>query len=158
VEGRSIDRPAQLEDELRQLQDGDAFFRTSQGFPSALRESYLEDILAFESIESGISLFDGLQQHGIELPHPEALDEEQSTSKAEQVVHALLDLQIILLGYEHMSARQFYWTLWNQTLWEGCYVQKKTPGALTIIDVSHSIPKSEIMAILEEVVKAGSVH
>jgi hypothetical protein len=140
------------------MKDGDVVFGASEDCPSALRESNLEDILAFESVGSGTSLFDGLQQHGIDLPHPERLDEEQSTSKVEQVLHALLELQIILIGYEHMSARQFYWTLWNQTLWEGCYVRKRTPGALTIIDVSHSIPKSEIMAILEEAVKASSVH
>ncbi len=155
---RQLDRCAELEKELRRLNDGDVLFGTAPNCPPELREAYLEDILAFESVESGTSLFDGLQQHGIDLPHPETLDEEQSASKIEQVVSALMDLQIMLVGYEHLSARQFYWTLWNRTLWECCYVRKKTPGAITVIDVSHSIPKSEIMAILEEAIKASSVH
>ena len=155
---KRAERAAQLEEELRRLKDGDAVFWTSQNCPAELRESNLEDILAFESVESGTSLFQGLQEHGIELPNPEKLDERQSAAKVEQVVNALLELQIILIGFEHMSARQFYWTLWNQTLWEGCYVKKQNPGALTIIDVSHSIPRSEILKIMEDAMKAGTIH
>lgn len=155
---RRLQRCAELQDELKRLKEGDAYFEAAPNCPPELRESHLKDILAFESVESGTSLFDGLQEHGIDLPHPETLDEERSASKVEQVVGALLDLQIILVGYEHMSARQFYWTLWNQTLWEGCYVRRKTKESFTVIDVSHSIPKSDIMAILEEAIKAGSVH
>jgi hypothetical protein len=152
------DRAAKLEEDLKILKDGDAVFWTSHDCPADLRESNLEDILAFESVESGTSLFDGLQEHGIDLPHPEKLDEQQSAGKITEVLLALEELQVFLIGFEGMSARQFYWTLWNQTLWEGCYVKKRNPGALTIIDVSHSIPRSEILRILEESVKAGSVH
>ncbi len=94
----------------------------------------------------------------MDLPRPETLDEEQSAQKAEEVVHALEKLHIVLIGSEGMSARLFYSTLWNQTLWEGCYVKKRHPGALTIIDVSHSIPRSEILAFLEDLAKASSIH
>ena len=152
------ERAAQIEEELRQMKDGDALFWTSKDCPPELRQSNLEDILAFESVESGTSLFDGLQEHGIELPDPEKLDELQSAQKSEQVLRALMDLQIILIGFEDMSARQFYRTLYSETLWEGCYVKKRNPGALTIMDVSHSIPQSEVLEILEKAMKAGTVH
>ena len=156
--GMVTDKAARLEEELRHLKDGDAVFRTSKDCPAELRESNLEDILAFEDVESGISLFEGLEEHGINLPNPEKLNEKQSTGKIREVLHALMELQVVLIGYEGMSARQFYRTLWNQTLWEGCYVKKRNPGAFTIIDVSHSKPQSEILEILEDVVKASSVH
>ena len=155
---RRVDRATQLEEELKRLKDGDALFWTSDNCPAELQESNLEDIRAFESVESGTSLFDGLMEHGIDLPHPDKLDERQSAKKIEQVLLALADLQIVLIGFENMSARQFYRTLWNQTLWEGCYIKKRTPGALTIIDVSHSIPRSEILAFLEEAAKARSIQ
>jgi hypothetical protein len=158
AQARQSDRSWQLEEELKSMKDGDAVFGTSKDCPPGLRDSHLEDILAFESVEPGTSLFDGLQQHGIELPRPETLDEEQSATKIKQVLRALSELQIILVGYEQMSARKFYRTLWTQTLWEGCYVQKRTPGAVTIMDVSHSMPKSEVMAILEDLAKSTSVH
>ncbi len=151
-------RTEQLEEELRRIKNGDACFRTSRGFPEELRESNLEDILSFESVDTGTSLFMGLQDHGIVLPDPAKLDEPQSAAKAEEVLHALLELGIILIGYENMSARRFYATLWNQTLWEGCYIKKRNPGAFTIIDVSHSIPRSEILSVLAEIMKEGSVH
>jgi hypothetical protein len=56
----------------------------------------------------------------LDLPRPETLDEEQSAKKVAEVLRALEELQIILIGFEGMPARHFYRTLWNQTLWEGC--------------------------------------
>jgi hypothetical protein len=148
----------ELEEELRRLSDGNIAFRMVNGCPPEVRRAGLEDALAFESIESGISLFDGLQAHGLELPRPEALDERQSAKKAQEVVHSLLELHIVIIGYEGMSARKFYKTLWNETLWEGCYVPKKYPGSVTIIDVSRSIPKSEILRQLDEMMREHSIH
>jgi hypothetical protein len=156
--GLPINRASWLEEDLKRLKDGDAMFWTSKNCPPDLRKSYVEDILAFESVESGTSLFNGLQEQGIDLPAPEKLNEQESAKKIEEVLLALQELQIVLVGFEEMSARQFYWTLWNQTLWEGCYVKKRNSEALTIIDVSHSIPRSEIIKMLEDAAKAGSVH
>ncbi len=152
------EKASRLEEDLRSLADGDVIFWKSPKCPAEVQESNLEDIIAFESVGSGTSLFDGLQQHGLDLPHPEKLDDQESAKKVAEVVKALEELQILLVGYSHMSARQFYWTLWNQTLWEGCYVKKRNPGGFTIIDVSHSIPQSEMLALLEEVTKAHTVH
>jgi hypothetical protein len=67
---QGTDRTAELEAELRSLADGDAVFWTSQDCPAEVRESNLEDILAFESVGSGTSLFEGLQEHGVDLPQP----------------------------------------------------------------------------------------
>jgi hypothetical protein len=157
-QGRQLDRPSLLEEEWKGLKDGDVVFSNSSECPAEFRETNQEDILAFESVESGTSLFDGLQEHGIDLPRPETLDEEQSAEKIGQVLLALMELQIFLIGFENMSARKFYRMLWSETLWEGCYLKKRIPGALTIIDVSHSMPRSEILELLEQAVKANSVQ
>jgi hypothetical protein len=156
--GQSVDRATRLEEELKQLSEGDAIFWNSKDCPDDVRQSNLEDILAFEDVKSGTSLFDGLQEHGLELPNPNTLDEERSGQKCVEVIKALEKLQIILIGYENMSARQFYSTLWNQTLWEGCYVKKRNPGAFTMIDVSHSIPRSGFLGLMGKLVKACTVH
>lgn len=147
-----------MEEELNRLMDGDTVFWTSKDCPPEIEETNLEDIIAFESVGTGTSLFDGLQQHGLDLPHPDKLDESQCEEKIAQIVPALRELRIILIGFEDMSAREFYSTLWNQTLWEGCYMKKRVPGAMTIIDVSHSIPRSEMIKLLEEAAKGNSVH
>ena len=147
-----------LEDEIRRLMEGDTTFWTSKDLPPDVRESNLEDILAFESVGSGLSLFDGLQEHGIDLPPPGKLDEDQSADKVMEVTHALARLGIFLVGWEGLTAREFYSTLWNQTLWEGCYVEKRNPGALTLIDISHKMSASDLQQFVEELQKSCSVQ
>jgi len=126
--------------------------------PPDVQETNLEDVIAFESVGSGPSLFEGLQANGVELPPPDQLDEDQSARKAEEVLHALAGIRVFLIGYAHMSARKFYRTLWHQTLWEGCYIEKRIPGAHTIIDVSHQMPRSALLEYLESMKSAAIVH
>ena len=152
------DRIAELEERLRNLGGGDAEFWASPNLAPETRQSDLEDIVAFESVEEGTSLFDGLQEHGLKLPPPEELDEKQSSEKAMAVLRELARLRIMLVGFEDMTAREFYSTLWNQTLWEGCYMKKRNPGAFTIIDVSHRSTRAEILRSLEDLKRACTVH
>lgn len=148
---------AELENRLRDMAGGQADF-CMQNLPPEVRQAALEDILAFESVEDGISLFDGLQEHGLALPRPDELDEEQSAQKVMAVLNELLHLRILLVGFEEMTAREFYSTLWNQTLWEGCHMKKRNPGAFTIIDVSHRLTRDELLQSLEDLTRACTVH
>jgi hypothetical protein len=151
-------RIAKLKENLSALAGGDAVFGVSPDFPADVWESSLEDILEFESVGSGISLFEGLQLHGMDLPSPERLDEMQSARKVMEVLHALEDLRVFLIGFDEMTACELYSTLWNQTLWEGCYVRKRHPGAITLIDVSHKMQRSDMLRFLEGLSKTGSIH
>ena len=146
-----------LEQELKSLCE-DAVSWSSGNLPPDIQQTNLEDVIAFESVGSGTSLFDGLQAKGVELPPPDRLDEDQSARKVNEVLHALSRIRVFLIGHDHMSAREFYRTLWHQTLWEGCYVEKRVPGALTIIDVSHQIPRSAWLEYLESMKSVGTVH
>ncbi len=161
-EGRAGHKPAgragKLEEELKRLADGDAVFWTSPSCPVDVWESNLEDVLAFESVGSGTSMFEGLEGHGVTLPRPEDLDERQSAVKSVEVMRALAELRIFLIGFENMNPRELYSRLWHETLWEGCYVEKRNPGAVTIIDVSHELPRSEILKRLEELTKGSTIH
>jgi hypothetical protein len=154
----SQNRIRELEEELKRLGDGDFVSRFVPGCPPEIHQAGLEDVLAFESVETGVSLFDGLQVHGMELPHPATLNEYQSIKKIEEIMRELLELRILLIGFEQMSPRQFYRTLWYETLWEGCYIQRKCGGSYTIIDVSHSIPRSEIIKYMEERMRASAIQ
>jgi hypothetical protein len=151
-------RIGELEAALKDLADGDAVFWAAPNCPFDIRESDLEDVLQFESVGSGVSLFEGMQQHGLDLPRPETLDERQSARKVMEVFSALEDLRIFLIGFEAMSPSELYSTLWNQTLWEGCYVRKRNPGSITLIDVSHKLPRSEMLRFLQEITNAASIH
>jgi hypothetical protein len=150
------DRLVELEDKLRELSDGE--FESAGNLPPEIRETYLEDVLSFESVSSGTSLFQGLEQHGVNLPAPEKLDEPRCIEKITEVLRALAGLRVFLVGFEHMAPREFYSTLYNQTLWEGCYVEKRIPGAMTIIDVSHSMSRSEWRRFMEDLNKSQVVQ
>jgi len=130
------DRIKRLQENLKNI-CGRVFFGNSPDLPADVQEKDLEDVLAFEAVGKGISLFEGLQNHGVDLPHPEKLDEKQSRRKAREVLNALADLRIFLAGMDGMSGCRLYRTLWEQTLWEGCYVKKRNPDAVTVIDVSR---------------------
>jgi hypothetical protein len=151
-------RIMKLQDGIKNLADGEAVFQVSPDCPADTYESDLEDIRAFEAVGSGISLFVGLQMHGMNLPPPEQLDELQSMLKAKEVLDALADLRIFLMGFEEMTGQELYATLYNQTLWEGCYVKKRNPSAVTMIDVSRKMPQSKMMQFLGNLFKKNTVH
>ncbi len=147
---------AELENKLKDLSDGE--YEKVGNVPSETRESHLEDIVAFESVGSGPSLFQGLEQNGVNLPSPEKLDERQCVKKITEVFHALAKLGVLLVGYERMAPRELYSTLWNQTLWEGCYVKKRTLGAVTFMDVSHNMSRSDWKQFMKDLYRSQSVQ
>jgi hypothetical protein len=151
-------RIKKLQNKLKELSGGLLSFKTSPDLSADIVESYLEDIINFESVASGISLFDGLQQHGVHLPPPEDLNEFLSARKVKEIYRALEKLRIFLIGYEEMTARELYSTLWHQTLWEGCYIKKLHPGSITMMDVSHKMMQSDIQQHLDRLMKAERIH
>jgi len=153
-----VGRIAKLQDEITDLAEEEATFRVSPVCSADAWESNLDDIRAFEAVGSGISLFVGLQMHGLNLPPPEQLTESESAEKVSEVLQALEDLRIFLVGFERMTPCEFYSTLWHQTLWEGCYVRKRDPGAITLIDVSHRLPRSKIVQFLDKLMKGSTIH
>ncbi len=130
------DRIRGLEEQLSRLSDGDFEGSYSPSCSDDVREAHLQDILAFESVGSAPSLFEGLEEHGLELPRPEQLDEEQSADKVLEIMDALSRQRVFLIGTDHLTARELYSKLFNQTLWEGCYIKRKHPDSMTMMDVS----------------------
>jgi hypothetical protein len=155
---KRAERIAELEDDIQRMCDGNALFGSAPGCPEELRQSHLEDILAFESVESGKSLFLGLQENGVSLPKPELLDEAQSLEKVTEIVGALARVQVFLMGFEDQSAREIYATLWEHTLREGCYLENRPAGVVTVIDVFHTCSQSELSDFLEDLCRSGTVH
>ena len=148
--GNRSDRVKQLEAELNRMADGDTSFWNREDCPSELRESHLEDVRAFESLSAGPSLFQGLEANGVDLPPPEKLNERQCAKKVLEILQALARIQVVIIGFEHWSPKQAYARFWEETLWEGCYVEKKTPGGITVIDASHSLTRSDFERSIRE--------
>lgn len=148
-----------LETELNRLADGEAVFGSSSPELSAEEEqTFLEDVLAFESVDKGVSLFLGLQRRGLKLPRPEELNERKSAKKVMQILDALANLGILLVGFQDLTPREFYSKLYHETLWEGCYVEKRQEGALTVMDVSHSMTRGDVEALMMKFQQPATVH
>ena len=62
------------------------------------------------------TLFDVLGQDHVELPRPKKLADRELTAKLWQVVYALLRQSVVLCNTDHLSDRQLYTMLWNETL------------------------------------------
>jgi hypothetical protein len=152
------DRINKLQDELRDLSDGNFQYNAPPDVSPDVMESHLEDIRSFEALGSGPSLFEGLEQNGVRLPSPDKLNEFLSIRKVNEIFRALGKIGVYLFGFEEMTPCELYSKLWHETLWEGCYVKKRTPGAVTLIDVSHAMTRSELNECMERLMQPARIH
>jgi hypothetical protein len=61
-------------------------------------------------------LADVLNDSGIDLPRPKKLTDREVTAKLWEVIHALLAQSVVLCNTDHLSDRELYGLLWNETL------------------------------------------
>src|SRR5262249_52403484 len=62
------------------------------------------------------ALFDVLAELRIELPRPKKMKDRELTAKLWELIHALLGQSIVLCNTDHLSDRELYTLLWNETL------------------------------------------
>ncbi|TAL48301.1 MAG: hypothetical protein EPN89_07230 [Methylovulum sp.] len=106
-----------LQSSADELVDGGLPFYESEDLPEALREQFMDYITAFEEAE-WVTAFDVLVQGGLELPHPDELDNSQLAAKLWEVVRGLAMLRMFLYNTDHLSDRELYEELWHELLRE----------------------------------------
>jgi hypothetical protein len=158
TEQERLSRIGDIERELTRLSDGEFESVQSSNCPLEDRHQYLEDVLAFESVGSGLSLFEGLEANGLKLPPPEQLNERQALTKLRKIVHALTKIGVFLIGFEDLSPQEFYSVLFHQTLWEGCYLKRRHPGSITFMDVSHRMSRWDLANFMKNLQKEMTVN
>jgi len=80
-------------------------------------EKFWERVVAYEKAPLR-SFFAQLQEAGVALPPPDSLDDAQLKGKLWQVIHKLAELCIFLSHTDHLSDRELYVKLWDDTLRE----------------------------------------
>lgn len=85
--------------------------------PPEVREGFLQNILDFENAPISC-LFDALQESGIQMPEPEALDDAALHAKLWEVVAALAARSAYLYHTDHLSDRALYELLYHELLRE----------------------------------------
>jgi hypothetical protein len=74
-----------------------------------------ERVLEFESSPKR-TLFDLLGELGVELPKPKKLSDADLKVKLWEVIHVLLSQYVVLGNTDHLTDRELYTLLWNETL------------------------------------------
>jgi hypothetical protein len=77
--------------------------------------AFLETAVTYEE-SSKRALFDVLAELRIELPRPKKMKDRELTAKLWELIHALLGQSIVLCNTDHLSDRELYTLLWNETL------------------------------------------
>lgn len=108
-------RIKQLRQKIREATGEEPIFGNHPDCPPEVEEAFLERVLAFETTPKR-TLTDLLSEMGIELPRPAKLTDAEVKAKLWEVIYALLRQLIIFCNTDHLSDRELYTLLWNETL------------------------------------------
>lgn len=78
-------------------------------------------------------LFETLENAGVELPHPDSVDDEQLSKVLWRLIHSLSLLRVFLHNTDYLSDRELYMRLWHESLREEGY----TPPEPEVLDIYH---------------------
>jgi hypothetical protein len=128
---------------------GDSEFLYLGGLKSLkAQEEFLEHILFMEGVGER-PLFDQLENGGVQLPHPENLEEPQIHAKLWEVIHAMALLGHYLSNTDHLSDRQLYETLWNDILREPTSICPPNSNASCHIDILGGCSEEDLQLRLK---------
>ena len=110
-------RIEELKQKIREATGQSPAFGTAPDCPPEIEETFLERVLAFETSPKR-TLFDVLGDFRIVAPPPKDLKDKQLTPRLWEVINALLLRDIVICNTDHLSDRELYEQLWNDTLRE----------------------------------------
>ena len=127
-------RIAKLREEIKKL-GGDTM--TVEDMPADLEEEFLRHVLAYETAEP-ISLFQILENAGVEQPAPEEIDDDDLIRKLNEIVEQMASLGAYLLHTNHLSDRALYEYLYHDGLREEAVLFPENPSYAYMIDLTGS--------------------
>jgi len=127
-------RIAKLREEIKKL-GGDTM--TVEDMPADMEEEFLRHVLAYETAEP-ISLFQILENAGVELPAPSEIDDEDLIRKLNEIVERMASLGAYLLHTNHLSDRALYEYLYHDGLREEAVLFPENPSYAYMIDLTGS--------------------
>jgi len=138
-------RIEQLRQQIRQATGQNPVFGTNPDCPPEIEEAFLERVLAFETSPRR-TLFEILHELNVELPRPKKLTDGELTAKLWEVIHALLSRSIVLGNTDHLTDRELYTLLWNETLREEFVI---CPDYAINVDMTKTGPDNGIPIYLK---------
>lgn len=116
----------ELKETLRESSDGEMVEFTAEDCPPEVQEQFWQSVLAWETA-ADTSNFQQLEEDGIALPSPETLSDEQVAEVLSKVIEGLARRNVFLENTNHLSDRELYTFLWEDSLRE--VIKDLPPGA-----------------------------
>ncbi len=117
---KGVDRENRINELKRQAKElvgGEMIAGEPDECPPDLAEQFWEHVVAYEKAP-WTTHFQQLQEAGMELPAPEALDDREVTAKLWELIHRLAFMRVFLSQTDHLSDRELYMRLWSEDLRE----------------------------------------
>ena len=107
----------ELKQEAAELAGGQMFGWESDDCPAGLAESFWQRVVDYEKAPLTCN-FDQLIGAGVELPPAQTMTDPELTAKLWEVIRRLADLRVFLYHTDHLSDRELYTHLWEESLRE----------------------------------------
>jgi hypothetical protein len=106
----------------------------SDAISTAVKEQFWRQVLDFEAAPLGTDC-QQLIDAGVDLPDPDTIDDEPTTSKLWEVIHGLAKLRVFLSSTDHLSDRALYVRSWRSVLREEKPILPIDPVAAWHVDL-----------------------
>lgn len=108
-----------------------------ESMPADMEEEFLRHVLEYESAEP-ISLFQLVENSGLQIPPPEDFDNDALTIKLTEIIARMASLGAYLLHTNHLSDRALYEYLYHDGLREEAVLFPENPSYAYMIDLTGS--------------------
>ncbi len=105
--------------------------------PADLEEEFLRQVLEFETAQPS-TLLQWLENAGLQVTPPDQLNDEELHARLWEVINRMASLGAYLHNTNHLSERELYETLHNESLREEAVLFPENPGFVYGIDLVGS--------------------
>jgi hypothetical protein len=141
-------RIRKLKRQAEEITAGQMVVRKPSHCPAEVKEQFWKYVVAFEQA-TWSQPFQVLIESGISLPSPDELEDSQLTAKLSELFNALALLRVYLHHTDHLSDRELYAQLWNDSLREEMVLQPDNADFACHVDLIGSGSEEDIHIYLK---------